>query len=460
MLKYITNYNRLLLLFLFSTALLFTMSCEKMIEVDLPNDRMNREDVYRDIQTTKSALNYLYSRIRDTPIFNFSAQGISYNLSLYTDDLDYFGNGTMPIYLNNIDATNLGITSNWWDNSYKEIYAINAFIEGVQSSSSLKELDKKQLLGEAYTLRALYYQILAKLYGNIPYTISTNYITNTTISKTDYSAVLEQIEKDLLLSIELLDYTYRNSERIYINKAVTELLLAENYLLQKRYDKAEIYAKNIIDNSIFQIEDDLSRVFLKDAKSTILQISPRVLPSTTLQASLYLYTTLTNAVGIKTEHYNSYDSMDKRKSEWITIFMSGDTSYYQVAKYKNKQNNMNEYGVFYRLEEAYFYLAEALAYQDKISDATKVLNIVRAKRGIADIPSNLSVDNFIDELLRESHKEFFSEGGHRFFDLKRNGRIQQLSSNKPTWQTFHDLFPIPEQQILMNRNLLPNNPGY
>ena len=460
MFKYTTNYKRFLFLFLFSTALLFTMSCEKMIEVDLPNDRMNREDVYRDIQTTKSALNYLYSRIRDTPLFNFSAQGISYNLSLYTDDLDYFGNGTVPTYLNNVDASNPGITSNWWDNSYKEIYAINAFIEGIQASSSLKEIDKKQLLGEAYTLRALYYQTLAKLYGNIPYTISTNYITNTTISKTDYNSVLELVEEDLLLAIDLLDYTYRNPERIYINKAVTELLLAENYLLQKRFDQAEIYAQNIIDNSNYQIEDDLSRVFLKDAKSTILQISPRVLPLTTPQATIYLYTTIANAVGIKNEHYNSYDSNDKRKTEWITIFMQGDTSYYQVAKYKNKQNNMNEYGVFYRLEEAYFYLAEALAYQEKTSEAAKVLNIVRAKRGINDISLNLSVDNFIEKLLKESHKEFFSEGGHRFFDLKRNGRIQQLLSNKPTWQAFHDLFPIPEKQILMNRNLLPNNPGY
>ena len=37
-------------------------------------------------------------------------------------------------------------------------------------------------------------------------------------------------------------------------------------------------------------ENDLNKIFLKDAKSTLLQISPRTLPYTTYQASIFLFT--------------------------------------------------------------------------------------------------------------------------------------------------------------------------
>ena len=447
-------------LLLITGLLLTTISCDKMVEVDLPNDKMNSKDVYEDITTTKSALNYIYSRLRDTTILTFNIQGKSSVLSLFTDELTYSGSTENLIFINDIDQVNLSNTSLWWDNAYKDLYTINAFIEGVNSSTTLKDADKEQLLGEAYTLRALYFQTLAQIYGNIPYTTTTDYIVNTTIGKTDYNTVLTLIEKDLLIALDLLDYTYRTPEKIYINKAVTELLLTENYLLQKRYDQAQIYAQNIIDNSIYQIENDLDKVFLKDSKSTLLQISPVNLPRTTPQVSTYLLTVVNNSLSLAPTFYNTFDTNDLRKTHWVNNLTINGITYHQPFKYKNKLNNIEEYGVFYRLEEAYFYLAEALAYQEKTSVAAEVINIIRSKRGLSDLPLNLSKDLFITELLREANKEFFTEGGHRFLDLKRNGRIQDLALLKPTWKTYNDLFPIPEKQTLINKNLLPNNPGY
>ena len=88
------------------------------------------------------------------------------------------------------------------------------------------------------------------------------------------------------------------------------------------------------------------------------------------------------------------------------------------------------------------------------------INKIRSKRGLPNLPLSLSKDAFITELLIEANKEFFTEGGHRFFDLKRNDKIQDLASTKPTWKSYNVLFPIPEKQILINKNLLPNNPSY
>ena len=184
------------------------------------------------------------------------------------------------------------------------------------------------------------------------------------------------------------------------------------------------------------------------------------LPRTTSQAATYLFTVVHNSLSLAPTFYDTFDSNDLRKSHWVNNLTINGVTYHQPFKYKIKLNNTEEYGVFYRLEEAYFYLAEAFAYQEKTSDAAEVINIIRNKRGVSDLPLNLSKDAFITELLREANKEFFTEGGHRFLDLKRNGRIQDLASLKSTWKTYNDLFPIPEKQTLINKNLLPNNPGY
>lgn len=63
--------------------------------------------------------------------------------------------------------------------------------------------------------------------------------------------------------------------------------------------------------------------------------------------------------------------------------------------------------------------------------------------------------------MNERRVELFAEGGHRFIDLKRSGRLDQvLSGLKPAWNTEDRNLPLPENELLLNPNLLPQNPGY
>ncbi len=63
--------------------------------------------------------------------------------------------------------------------------------------------------------------------------------------------------------------------------------------------------------------------------------------------------------------------------------------------------------------------------------------------------------------MQERRVEFFTEGGHRFFDLKRAQQLDNaLSSLKPGWNSTDALLPLPESELLLNPNLLPQNPGY
>lgn len=436
------------------------ISCESLIEIDSPNNKIDRSDVYQDIATTKSALSYLYTRTRDNSLVGKSTSGLSFSLSLYTDELDYFGSLLNDFYLNSVQA-NSDTMGKWWNQTYKDIYAINAFIEGVTASDKLSQEDKRQLLGEALVLRALFYQFLVQLFGDIPYTTTTDYVYNTTIGKTKSERILLEIEKDLLSAAESLDYSYKTVQRIHVNKAVVELLLAENYLLQKRYDKAQLYSQRILDNNIYALESDLNKVFKNTAKSTLWQISPALATNITPEAGYYIFDKLSSNSSVLSQNLiDSFDLNDLRLKNWTKPFVQNKKEMLQVYKYKNSKTNPDEFSIFFRLEQAYLIHSESLIHQDKISEAVAILNKLRNTRGLKNMNASITKDQAIEKLLQEYTKEFFTESGIRFFSLKRHQKLNKLIGIKPNWKSYHDLFPIHEKQLQINKNLLPNNPGY
>jgi hypothetical protein len=108
----------------------------------------------------------------------------------------------------------------------------------------------------------------------------------------------------------------------------------------------------------------------------------------------------------------------------------------------------------------YLLLAEALAQQNKISEALPYLNTTRQRAGIASLILPISKETFLNEVLLENRKEFFTEMGHRFLDLKRLNQLNSLFPAKPNWKEFHKVWPIPQKDILLNPNLNPQNNGY
>jgi hypothetical protein len=60
--------------------------------------------------------------------------------------------------------------------------------------------------------------------------------------------------------------------------------------------------------------------------------------------------------------------------------------------------------------------------------------------------------------------ELFTEMGHRWFDLRRTGKIDAVMSvvapqKGGTWDATKQLLPIPASEIVLNSNLV-QNPGY
>lgn len=104
--------------------------------------------------------------------------------------------------------------------------------------------------------------------------------------------------------------------------------------------------------------------------------------------------------------------------------------------------------------------AEALnESQGPVAAAYEAINRVRRRAGLEDL-TGLSQSNFREAVYLERRLELMMEF-HRWFDLKRTGRVlEQLHQwDKPNAQERHYLHPIPQREIDLNPRLV-QNPGW
>jgi|WetSurMetagenome_2_1015567.scaffolds.fasta_scaffold69100_2 starch-binding outer membrane protein, SusD/RagB family len=445
-------------------CLLFTSSCEDLIDVNYPTDQIGTTQVFEDVQTANSALAGLYAVLRDQSIItdgNYNGAGSL--LASYTDDLDcYFNdqNGVMDIYQNQQQETNTDI-ANIWETAYTQVYYANSIIYGADKSTALSSTDKNRIRGEALLIRSLIYFYLQQLFGDIPYTTSLDYEYNRKISKTGSALVLELLEADLTEATGLLQDEYRNSERIYPNRKTAQLLLARIYLLREEWSQAEKMADTILLSPLYQFQTDINEVFHKSGNHILWQLEPENSGDATWEESFYYFSgAAPHSYALTGDLVNSFATNDLRKQVWITEVTYNGESWYRPYKYKNLSgSNYNEYSIVFRLEEVYFIMAEALAMQNRFDEALPYLNATRERAGLTAITS-LSGDDFYTELQAEKRREFFCESGHRFLDLKRWGKLDELSALKTNWEDFMQVWPLPQSEMLLNSNLSPQNDGY
>ena len=83
-----------------------------------------------------------------------------------------------------------------WSGMYKVISEVNAFIEGMESSS-LDETTKTQMIGEARFLRAIAYYNLVSLWGDVPLKLIASSSEGIALPRTEREKVFETIIDDL-----------------------------------------------------------------------------------------------------------------------------------------------------------------------------------------------------------------------------------------------------------------------
>lgn len=449
---------------LYAILMLLLGSCDSFVDTDLPYSQLSSKAVFENKVTAHAAMTDIYARIRNTGLLTGQITGLSNLLGVYTDELNFYGNGTsalLPFYNNALIASNNEV-GEFWDTAYSQIYGANAVIEGVENSTTLDSETKSQLTGEALFVRAMLHFYLVNLYGDIPYITTTDYRSNGTVTRLPVQTIYAKIRTDLENAVNELPESYTSSERTRPNKAAAHALLARLSMYTNEWAQASNEASAVLNSPDYILPATLEAEFGKDSPATIWQLAPRNGVANTLEAQTFIFTSgPPPMVALSDNLMAAFETGDNRKAAWTKEVTDGTTSWYHAKKYKELYNTAAslEYSIILRTAEMYLVRSEARAKQGDLIGAKEDLNVIRHKAGLPDTDAT-TANAIIEAVLKERRVEFFTELGHRFFDLKRNGSIDVALAGKPGWDYNDKLFPLPEKELLANPFLRPQNSGY
>ncbi len=278
--------------------------------------------------------------------------------------------------------------------------------------------------------------------------LTTDYRINARLSRTSSDDVYAQIIEDLNEATDLLDADFLDGslqkysnipERLRPTRWVAKALLARVYLAIKDYTNADAAASAIIDGSSLFTLNPLSDVFLKDNTESIWQLQPINSGFNTEDAIIFVLPSsgpsdvslgAGNPVYISLQLINSFEAGDQRRLNWIDSVSVVSGKYYYPFKYKksNYGDPLTECLVAFRLAEQYLIRAEARTHQNNFSGAQADLNKVRSRAGLGNTAADTE-DELLSAILHERKVELFSEFGHRWLDLKRTGKVDEVMTD-------------------------------
>ncbi|MDR0430313.1 MAG: RagB/SusD family nutrient uptake outer membrane protein [Tannerellaceae bacterium] len=433
------------------------LSCDDLLDINLPSDQLTVETVFTDSATVESAVGALYSQnFYMNPIYYYYP---AYFATVMSDEAKHDVVSLEVYNQNSYEATTSSI-GNIWEYAYQSIFLSNTLIRRLQETTAISEERKKQFIGAAKYFRAYSFFVLINFYGDVPLPLDIDYKKTMTLPRESMAVIYEQIIADLKDAENGLVKSTNETNKITFHAA--SALLARAYLYAEKWTEAETKANEVITGGGFQLET-LDRVFLRSSKETILKIQDW---RTSYIGRTYwggYVCRLANYNRLRDNLLNAFDEGDGRKTQW-TGSISG-REYNQCLKYVQTRTPLNtelsEDHVMLRLAEQYLIRAEARAQQGKLSDAIDDLNAIRKRASLSPLSNILSKEEVLLAVEKERQVEFFSEEAHRWWDLKRTGRIDAVLSRikDKQWESHKAIWPIPEKELNYNPNLTPS-PGY
>jgi len=435
------------------------LSCESMVKVDSPAQAIDSGSLFATRAGFESAIRGIYREL-STGNLSLTNGGLSVYMSMYADDLVPRSNSAnyQAFYRNSILSDN-SVVYSFWNQAYIAIYRANLILEHLDSADFLSQEIADDFRGQALFIRAMHHFYLWQLYGDIPLILDTNYDSNSRKGRTNSTDVVRQIKTDLGDAAKKIGKNGR-TDKAFPDFYTVQALLARVNLYTEDYRQAADACDPILDNKDFRLEE-LHKVFKMGSREALWQftneyrnvaVARSFIPSSPTSAPLFY---------LSQDLLNIFDADDGRKSAWINSNMVSGVPYNYPYKYQNRNNTtpVTEFYIVFRLAEIYLIRAEANWKLEKMDEAINDLNMVRQRAGLGPIGS-VDPDEFKDLMIDERRREFFCEIGHRWFDLKRWGFLDDvLAPIKENYDAHLSLLPIPYSQMRRNPFLTPN-PGY
>jgi hypothetical protein len=154
-----------------------------------------------------------------------------------------------------------------WNGLYLTIYRANLVIEKAPQVVFTDQAYQRQLIAEALFLRAYSYLLLTKSYDDVPLLLSlADHAQAAVRARTPVEEVHQQILEDLTLAEADLPESPTQLGRV--SKAAAQMALADlhqwrsSFLTKNEWTESANWAKKVIDNPIWKLEDDYLAQYL------------------------------------------------------------------------------------------------------------------------------------------------------------------------------------------------------
>lgn len=466
-------------------------SCGDFLDEN-PKDRIASSNAYKTQQDAISAVNAIYAHLNSQSFDTFG--GVYHSsfwiaIGLASDEM--LNNQAGQTSLDQLSSFTYGPDNatlyDVWKQHYKAITLANiaiARIPAIVMDGTLKD----RLLNEAKFLRGLLYFDLVRMFGKVPLVL--NEVESTTPGATEVDEIYTQIIGDLT-SAENLPVEQTEGRGRATNGAA-KALLAKVHLTLKDYEACATKTQEVIELGVYDLWEDYTDIYkissrgLNEAifsigfgdaggKITFWEVSQfhvRLLPSALVNAGV-----TTNTLGwqVPTPALAAAYNPDDERGR-ASVFNSftenvAGTDYnvpfdkYYFRKYWDvtvpgefQAKESNQDFPLIRYADVLLMRAEALNELDESDEAHDYINMVRERAGLEDL-SGLDKSAFAAAVLNERRLEFAAEG-HRWFDLVRTNKLETLVPlAKPgvTPASRHYLFPIPQRERDLNKNLPQND---
>jgi len=343
----------------------------------------------------------------------------------------------------------------------------------------------------------------------VPLVLEPTNVGEDYLPRTDIELVYDAIEDDLVDAAKYLPLKSEQAEenigRATVGAAHT--LLAKVHLYQEEWPEAVQYADSAITSEEYELNNnfpDIWSVNNPNGQESIFEIQHSYHDIHWIGTALCVLTRSRNDGGWGFGTPSSYLEQAMQgdpRLQW-TIIKEGDNvdadhPSYDTKLEENESGRINrkyylpfderppkdEYlrsglnHILIRYADLLLIHAEASYENGNEGNAKNSLNEVRARVGLD--PVNPSGQALLNAIYKERQLELALEG-HRYYDLKRTGRLTQViedfvdynmnRSSDPydaghtSGQLFeagtHELFPLPERDINLSKGVLIQNTGY
>lgn len=437
------NPHKILLLLILLISM-SAASCKKFLE-QTPYDTIPDENTIYDKSSAEAAVRGAY---RSLASLNYGA-GFQNTILQSGGDIKSLNNAQTDLNVINYDLrSDIAFLSTYWGNFYNTINRTNHIIEKVPLVNDIKltALQRDQLLGEAYFIRAISYFDLARTFGNVQIFLTPTRVVadKLGVKQSTQTEVYAQVLSDLNKAEPLLQIPVLRNR---VAKSTVNALRARVYLYTKKYTEAEADANIVLSNSAYKL------------------IKPFALAAGTTESVLELSYSV-NDVNASYAQWNTSNRALEPKAGIHNLL--NDPAVGGDRKLLSVRNSAGQFiggiyptntaaGYLIRTAEVYLNRAEARALKTTpdLPGAISDINTVRIRANVTELPTTLTKDEVLLAIENERRVEFALEP-FRWFDIVRTGRASAVFNlNDPNKY----IFPIPAGERLADPSL-EQNPGY